>query len=328
MFKPAIRLNQKDFDTINTRLDERSHGTLGDQVTGRISGKEGRRDSERVVSRTGDYYENRVSEEINDWVTDGGEISVGMQEQDKMTNRVRSAQNRVLETRKSDFDDFIGYDYQTELHRPHTTHRGKQDLKVEGRNVYSDSGRLGKDELSKKQHNKNREHHYLRKSDNKDSEEHRSYDDTERKHYMYERLEEGVKDKITKDKDKENSKIKDKEKKEKGKEKKYSDAYHSSELSSSSSSFSTSSSSSDSDSCDNDKKKRNKKKREKKKDKEKGKKKHQDKKSTDLDGGSLRKDGSSHGPRFNNDSGNFMFICQSKFLYFRPCNFFLLVQLI
>ena len=44
-------------------------------------------------------------------------------------DRVRSAYGRVEEPRNTtDFDDFVGYDYQSES----PSHRGRKDLSVEG----------------------------------------------------------------------------------------------------------------------------------------------------------------------------------------------------
>ena len=44
-------------------------------------------------------------------------------------DRVRSAHGRVEEPRNTtDFDDFVGYDYQSES----PSHRGRRDLRVEG----------------------------------------------------------------------------------------------------------------------------------------------------------------------------------------------------
>ena len=145
------------------------------------------------------------------------------------------------------------------------------------------------------------------------------HDVTERKRFMLEREE--AKDK--KEHKAKNDKHKKKnKKKKKDKKKKDSDADDNSKSSSDSSSSSSSSSSSgsDSDSNDDDDKKKKKKekkkknKKEKDKKKEKGETKDKEKKTqrqttmtvtTDLDGGSLRKNGSStRGPSFNNDSGN------------------------
>ena len=62
-------------------------------------------------------------------------------------DRVRSAHGRVEESWKTtDFDDFVGYDYQSES----PSHGGRLDLRVEGMATFLLCGFLSTDKIAQK----------------------------------------------------------------------------------------------------------------------------------------------------------------------------------